>query len=888
MSGSGVKNINEISRIKKEIITKSLYLLFFYIIVALISYLIFSYGITRLKYYSQEQLKSSLKEKVSLAMNVVTPILNEYKSGKIDKNKAITEIHTIGQSLKYADEYGKNYIFVNSQTGVVYVRPYKPEDEMRDLLNSQDSKGHFIMREVIKAVSENPQGAFVEYLFPNPMTKQEEPKLSYVVLVSELNCHIGTGAYYGSALKKQIKLAHDLYWWGLFLALLFSLPFFVIFLLNRKNSLRLLYQLFENKRINTALTENEIKINQINEYFKITLNSIGDGVISTDKKGCVTHMNPVAEMMTGYSVEEALGKELKSVFNIINAETRNSVDNPVKNVIKTGAVIGLANHTVLISKDNTEFQIADSAAPILNNKEIEGVVLVFRDVTEEYRLRDEAARKDIFFKTVFDTSPYSIMVQRFSDQKLVMVNSSFLKNTGYTLEEALGKTTFELGLLVNDNQAVLTTNQLLKQGFVENFVVNTVSKNGISGEAIISSRVFEIDKDKFILTISNNITEIRKLEEQLNHAQKMDAIGQLAGGVAHDFNNILAAILGTAELMILRQSTPEQSKIFLNNIIQAAQRASDLTKKLLMFSRKGKIESTPVDVHRAINEAVEFLKRSIDKKINISVDLTAPSHMIVGDLSQLINIFLNLGINASHAMPNGGEINITSHIVELDERFYNDLNFEVIPGSYIAIEFSDSGTGISSDNLKRIFEPFFTTKEQGKGTGLGLAAVYGTIQQHKGAITVYSELGKGTVFHLYLPLSDIEDNRIIEKEEIIHGKGCILVVDDEEAICIMAKSILEYIGYSVLLANNGVEGVKVYQDNQNVIDLIIMDMMMPEMNGKECFYELKKLNENIKVIISSGFSQEKDIEQLKKDGVLAFIRKPFHTAFLSKVVSDHI
>jgi len=494
----------------------------------------------------------------------------------------------------------------------------------------------------------------------------------------------------------------------------------------------------------------------------------------------------------------------------------------------------------------------------------------------------------MFFKTIFETSPYSILVQNFDDQKLIMVNSSFIKSSGFTPEEVLGKTTYEIGVFVQDNQAEITANQLQRQGYIENFVINSVNKRGEKREIMISSRIFEVDKEKFILTYANNITEMRRLQEQLNHAQKMDAIGQLAGGVAHDFNNILSAILGTAELMILKQSSPDQFKSFLNNIITAAHRASDLTKKLLMFSRKGKIESTPVDIHKAINEAVEFLNRTIDKKIKIEVSLSSQNHMIIGDLSQLINVFLNLGINASHAMTNGGKLSFYTTIVNLDEKFYNELGFEIEPGQFISVEVRDTGTGISPEHLKHIFEPFFTTKEQGKGTGLGLAAVYGTVQQHKGAITVYSELDHGTAFHLYFPLADIEENTFDVKEEVIYGNGNIMIVDDEEAVRIMAKAILEYLGYSVISVNNGLDAIKTYLEKQNNIDLIIMDMIMPEMNGKECFYELKNINPDVKVVISSGFSQEKDIEQLKKDGVLAFIRKPFHTAFLSKIVKENI
>ncbi|MCK5916734.1 MAG: response regulator, partial [Deltaproteobacteria bacterium] len=247
---------------------------------------------------------------------------------------------------------------------------------------------------------------------------------------------------------------------------------------------------------------------------------------------------------------------------------------------------------------------------------------------------------------------------------------------------------------------------------------------------------------------------------------------------------------------------------------------------------------------------------------------------------------INLGINASHAMPEGGELSYKLDSIQLDDIFCAASPFAIDPGSYLDIEIHDEGVGIPIEQINQIFEPFFTTKGQGNGTGLGLAAVYGTVQDHHGAITVYSEVGRGTVFHIYLP---IVDRRVTErdevKENIIGGSGKILVVDDEQVIRITAQGILESLGYTVLLADNGQQGLAVFEKEAETIDLVLMDMVMPEMNGEESFYAMQKVAPSVKVLLASGFSRGADIEKLKKDGLRGFIAKPYTAFALSKAVA---
>ncbi len=516
----------------------------------------------------------------------------------------------------------------------------------------------------------------------------------------------------------------------------------------------------------SARKKAEEELRNSEKNLRITLNSIGDAVIATDTHGQITRMNPVAEKLTGWRFIEAEGQKLGEVFNIISSDTRKPVPNPVDQVLATGRIVGLGNHTILVSKDKREHQIADSGAPILaDSGEVVGVILVFRDVTEEYAL-----------------------------------------------------------------------------------------------------------------------------QSQLTQSQKMDAIGQLAGGVAHDFNNMLSGIMVATELMQQRiQENDKDSHHYLQLILSSAQRAADLTRQLLTFSRKKQNVSTFIDVHEAIKDTIALLEKTVDKRINIRCSLSARHALIVGDGSLIRNMFLNLGINAAQAMTNGGDLSFTTSEIDFPDVHAPGPIKVSAPGRYIGIKVTDSGCGIPPENLSRVFDPFFTTKPEGQGTGLGLSVVYGTIQQHKGSINISSKVGEGTTFNILLPLADEKHVPRIENISApVHGSGSILFVDDESIIRATGKAILENLGYSVTLAANGVDAVKIFTERCNEIDLVILDMVMPGMNGRDCFAEIQKIRPGTRVLLASGFSREDDLNELRAAGLGGFIAKPFPAAELSKVVAELI
>ncbi|MDH3999363.1 MAG: response regulator, partial [Desulfuromonadales bacterium] len=350
--------------------------------------------------------------------------------------------------------------------------------------------------------------------------------------------------------------------------------------------------------------------------------------------------------------------------------------------------------------------------------------------------------------------------------------------------------------------------------------------------------------------------------------------------------NMLGGIIGSAELLKRRTPEDERSQKFLRVILESAERAAELTGKLLAFARKQHVSSTPVDAHLALRNALSLLESTVDRRIRIQTQLEAASNMVIGDLSQLQNAFLNLCINASHAMPDGGDLMVSSKIIELDKIYCDVSSFNLTPGLFLEIEFRDNGCGIPTEQLDKIFDPFFTTKEQGKGTGLGLPAVLGTIQSHKGEVTVYSEIDTGTVFHVLLPLTE----HLAEKVEPVvlpqRGVGLVLVVDDEAVMRATAGAILEDLGYQVLLAENGRVGLEVFKEKRQEIDLVLLDMIMPEMNGRDCFHHIRQIDPTAKVVLSSGFTQSDDLADLRTLGLSGFIPKPFRGSALGQIIAE--
>jgi PAS domain S-box-containing protein len=384
-----------------------------------------------------------------------------------------------------------------------------------------------------------------------------------------------------------------------------------------------------------------------------------------------------------------------------------------------------------------------------------------------------------------------------------------------------------------------------------------------------------------------DITEKKKLEESLMQAQKLDSLGLLAGGVAHDFNNILTGILGYASLV--KAKTPEADPVhkYMETIEKSATRAAGLAKQLLGFARKGKYKIEKTSMNTIARELADFMKETFDRNITITLNTEDNIPLVEGDSTQLYQALLNLCINSRDAMPEGGRLFIKTEFKQLQSERVADV-FHIPAGEYITTTVTDSGVGISPEVKKKIFDPFFTTKESGKGTGLGLAMVYGIIKNHGGYVDVYSEEGVGTTVRIYLPTAEGVSTEY-EKftiDPLTDKKGIILIIDDEEMVRRSVADILTAYSYEVLTANDGIEGVRVFQANRHKIVLVILDMIMPEMSGKQTFKEIREISPDIKVLLCSGYGQEQYFHELFEAGADSFLQKPFHHSELLRKVAD--
>ncbi len=386
--------------------------------------------------------------------------------------------------------------------------------------------------------------------------------------------------------------------------------------------------------------------------------------------------------------------------------------------------------------------------------------------------------------------------------------------------------------------------------------------------------------------VGMDLTESRAIEEQLNQSRKMQAIGELAGGIAHDFNNQLAGILGYTDLITSGISDARRER-YAQKLKTAVERASEVTSQLLSFSRKGKKENRQIDVNGIIDELISLLSHSLNKQIHIHFDERCEESQIMGDPGLIQNALLNIAINARDAMNNKGDLYFTSSNITVDEKMSALQGYAIPPGPYLKVSIEDTGEGMSREVREKIFEPFFTTKEEGKGTGMGLSMVYGTVKEHRGNITVQSTPGQGTVFNLYFPVEKSTEQKASRKgnSEPSLGSYSIAVVDDETMIRDFLRISLKDRGHRVSLFKNGLSFLESL-DRGEGFDLVILDMIMPEMSGVECYRELKKRESGIRVLLSSGYSRKEDVREIMKNDRVLYLQKPYSIQDLIKAIQE--
>ncbi|MGD8765431.1 MAG: PAS domain S-box protein [Desulfobacteraceae bacterium] len=476
---------------------------------------------------------------------------------------------------------------------------------------------------------------------------------------------------------------------------------------------------------------------------------------------------------------------------------------------------------------------------------------------------------------------------------ILEANEAAFSRLGYSREDFFNLNLMRLIPQEDANTIIQTLGKKSETQHPTKIILETChyATDGNSIPVEIHSRAITYRGSNVILNVARDVSERieaeeekKQLEAQLTHAQKMEAIGTLAGGVAHDFNNLLMGIQGYISLMRLDTNSEDPNDKYLQGIEENVMSAANLTEQLLGFARKGKYTPRPTDLNMIVEKSTRMFTRT-RKEITVNLRCNENIWNVEVDQGQIEQVLINLYLNAWHAMPDGGDLFIQTENIALSNEYCKP--YELPGGNYVKLSVTDTGIGMNQKTMNRIFEPFFTTKDVGKGTGLGLASAYGIIKNHNGIIRVYSEEGYGATFNIYLPASEAKETKIPEvKSDLVKGSETILLVDDEEGPIMVEELMLKELGYKVLTARSGKEAIKLYEANQDTLALVALDMIMPEMSGKETYERLKEINPNVKILLVSGYSLNQQIEDLISMGCNGFIQKPFDILQLSQKVRE--
>ncbi len=633
----------------------------------------------------------------------------------------------------------------------------------------------------------------------------------------------------------------------------------------------------------TQRKQAEENLRRSEEKYRLLAERSKDLIWTTDSEGKILYLNSSCEKVLGYRSSEVLGK---SCFNYITKESVQRAWNLRPLFLDPRAEIP-NTELEYISKDGGLVKVEVSFSMIRdktgNPLVIQGTA---RDITERKQMEEALRQSREEIRLTLENAPLGIGTL-YPDGRFRSLNQAYCDMLGYSIQE-LSNMAFDDITHPDDREKSRRIFQELLDGKVGSvdFEKRYIRKDGTVVEVIQYGGVVNDSEGKpaFIIGLAEDVTERKRLHFQFQQAQRMESLGTLAGGIAHDFNNLLMAIQGNASLMLLKADSRDPAYHRLKSIEESVKSGAELTRQLLGFARGGKYEVKPTNINLLMNKTSGMFGRT-RKEIEIHRKLQKNPWIVEVDQGQIEQVLLNFYVNAWQAMPEGGDLYLQTKNVVLGENYVKSFNLR--PGRYMRISVADNGVGMDERTRQRIFEPFFTTQQMGRGTGLGLASVYGIIKNHNGIINVYSEPGQGTAFNIYLPCSEEE---ILEEKRpgdaLIKGSETVLLVDDEEMIINVARDFLEALGYRVITAGGGKDALRIYKNNRDKISLVILDMIMPEMGGGETIDRLKEIDPGVAVLLSSGYSMEGRAGDVIKRGCRGFIQKPFDIKELSRKIRE--
>ena len=631
----------------------------------------------------------------------------------------------------------------------------------------------------------------------------------------------------------------------------------------------------ERRQADEALRESEEK------YRTLVTNTLLGVVIAQSQPVRVSFANPVMKTITGYDIEELLSMKEKELPVLIHPDDRLRFFGNFRKRIE-GENIPVQDEYRVVCKDGTIkwMSIYSSLIDFLGEP---ATLTTFLDITERREAEQALKESEKLYRELFETS-MDVVYLSTSEGKFVDINKAGEELFGYSKEEIL---MLDIqNLYSNPQDRAKFQRAISENGYVKNYELFLKKKDGSPINALTSATVRRDQAGEVIgyQGIMKDVTEIKRIQEQVAGAQKMEALGTLTGGIAHDFNNILSTIMGYSSFLKSKVDVNNDLFLGLDAIEKASLRASELTNQLLVYTRKGERTITTFNINRVITEVYDLIIKTFDKSIEIRLDTDKNIAPIDGDESQIYQVVMNLAVNSQQAMSKGGILILETFSRNVSSAIQKEY-FEIPPGLYTCFKIVDTGVGMDEEIVSKVFEPYFTTKEDQGGSGLGMSVVYGIVKDHNGYIEVESEPGQGTMITACFPISGKAEG-VARKPmlDVNGGSEKILIIDDEKEILGMMSSILRESGYTVYIAYSGKDGIDLYKEVRP--DLVILDLKMPKMDGREVFRELIRINPNVKTLLSTGFVDAKEKDELINMGAKGFIKKPYTASDIKKKIKE--
>lgn len=826
--------------------------------------------------------REMIKEMVQMVCTGLSAYEKEVRDGRFTLEEAQRKAKEHIRRLRYGPEM-KDYFWINDIHGKMVMHPYRMDLEGKNVIDLRDKKGKYLVKEFLKVVKAHGAG-YVDYMWQwkdNP--RRIVPKLSFVKEFAPWGWIIGTGIYVEDAKAEIYAMVKKLLFVSL--AILAFVAVMIMYIIRESMHIER-----SRKEAADSLKQSEARFRKLAEWAPFGL-----AIIRADET--FEYVNSQFTKIFGYTIEEIPDKKTWYEKSYPDPELREKVISAWKEDNEASQNPGKIRERTypVICKNGEQKIIFFRKVSLDNGKNL----LICEDITTraqaEEKLRQSRKRYQMLYeradkaqklyRSLLESSADAIILYDL-EGRVEYVSAAFTEIFGWSFDEVKGKRI----PFVPDSEKETTRKvikELVEQGTpCHGFETKRLTKHGYVLDVSISASRYTDHEGKpaGMLVVIRDISERKKLQAQLQQAQKMEAIGTLAGGIAHDFNNLLMGIQGNVSIMLLDMDEKHPHYQRLKIIEEQIQSGSKLTSQLLGYARHGRYEIEPLDLNEVVKETSETFGRT-KKEIVIHHDLDPDLWPVEADKTQLEQVLFNIYVNAWQAMPAGGDLFISTRNTtheELKERIY-----KAKPGNYVLLSIRDTGIGMDESTKERIFEPFFTTKQMGHGTGLGLASAYGIIKGHGGYIDVDSRKGHGATFKIYLPASkkQIRSKKKV-RETVDTGEATVLLVDDEEHIAEVGQELLQALGYKTHVARSGQEAIELFEKHKESIDLVLLDMVMPRMNGKEVFKRLKEIDPGVRVLLSSGYSLDGEAQELMDLGCAGFIQKPFRLQDLTKVLAE--